>query len=324
MDLNYQITIKGLEEKPATDIGNAVSEVINAIHQVDEILDFRRMHRIILTADFAKELEELSSSTASGNPITHTNEEYAVTVAKVMLLPRGEEFEILPIINANVAAALVRENLADKEKDSFRNVVHLLHHELFHVHDDNKKIDAFPQIMLRHRYTGKDMFIRPLADTCWSEYVANLLSSPTVTEGVVRDLTECFAEAITRTKPAIDRAILSYRFHADLDHLLSVFQRHGEFLIKTAAYTLGYVDGLEKSLSDLNAEAAKVLSGSYFEPTWNAMHAALKEMYTKYPDNWKGLEVYDDLAAVAEDYYASMGLVLSTTEDGRAYVTVPF
>jgi hypothetical protein len=33
---------------------------------------------------------------------------------------------------------------------------------------------------------------------------------------------------------------------------------------------------------------------------------------------------YDGLATIIEDYYDIMGFVLSTTEDGGAYVTIPF
>ncbi|MCA1636461.1 MAG: hypothetical protein LC802_22925, partial [Acidobacteria bacterium] len=242
MESNVQITLKGMHEEFANEIGNAVAGIVRAL---TEHLDFRRMRRIIITTDFAGELEELSRQTASGSPITHTNEEYAVAVAKVMLLPHGDEIEIVPVINANIAAALVAQDPDNNDEERFNNVVHYLHHEFCHVHDDNKKIDALYAVMLRHSYGGKDIFTRPLAEVCWSEYLANRLSSATATEGVISDMTMSFKEALVRTKPVIDKEILSYRYHYDLDRLMGVFQRHGEFLVKTAAYTLGYVDGLE-------------------------------------------------------------------------------
>ena len=34
--------------------------------------------------------------------------------------------------------------------------------------------------------------------------------------------------------------------------------------------------------------------------------------------------MYDDLAEVMESYYANMGMVLSTTDDGQAYADFPF
>ena len=54
------------------------------------------------------------------------------------------------------------------------------------------------------------------------------------------------------------------------------------------------------------------------------MHEALAGMYKLYPDGWNGLHVYDALSTIMEDYYTLMGLVLSTTEGGGAYVHIPF
>ncbi len=324
MESDLQIIVKGLPDDIGCAIGNAVATAVKSFMEADNDLDFRRMHRIVVTADFAGELSELSAATASGNSITHTNEDYAVAVAKVMILPRDEEFEIIPVVNANIAAALAQEDPENFDKERFQSALHFLHHELCHVHDDNKKIDALKLHMLSTRYTGKDMYIRPLAEVCWSEYIATLLSSSTAGERDIEGITESFAEAIRRTKSEIDKEIISYRYHADLLKLLGVFGRHGEFLAKAAAYTLGYVDGFGKSLTDLSVEAADTLSGSYFEPTWNAMHSSLKRMLQEYPEGWQDLSIMDELALAIENYYVEMGLVLSTTEDGRVYLNVPF
>lgn len=324
MESDLQITVKGLPADIGSAIGNAVATVVRTFKEADDYLDFRRMHRIVVTADFAGELAELSAATVSGNITTYTNEDYAVAVAKVMILPRDEEFEILPIVNANIAAALAQEDPENFDKELFRSALHLLHHELCHVHDDNKKIDAFKSHMLRTRYTGKDMYIRPLAEVCWSEYIATLLSSSTAGQNDIAGMTGSFAEAIKRTKQEINKEIISYRYHGDLMKLLGAFGRHGEFLAKAAAYTLGYVDGLGTSLAELSIEASETLSGSYFEPTWKAMHSSFRKMFKIYPDGWQDLAVMDDLALSIENYYAEMGLILSTTEDGQAYLGVPF
>lgn len=324
MEPDLQITLKGLPEDMGCAIGNAVATAVRTFKEVDSKLDFRRMHRIVVTTDFAGELAELSAATASGNSITHTNEDYAIAVAKVMIIPRGDEFEIVPVINANFAAALAQEDAENFDRERFRSALHFLHHELCHVHDDNKKIDVFASHMLRTRYSGKDMYIRPLAEVCWSEYIATLLSCSTAGENDISGMTESFADAVKRTKPEIDKEILSYRDHGDLLKLLDAFGRHGEFLAKAAAYTLGYVDGLGKSLAELSNEASVILAGSYFESTWDSMHASLKNMLKGYPDAWQDLTIMDELADAIQNYYTDMGLILSTTDDGQAYLHVPF
>lgn len=324
MEPDLQITIKGLPEELSTTLGNTIGDIIKGLKEVDENLDFRRMHRIIVTSDFAGELALLSPETSSGNQITHTNEDYAVAVAKVMLLPFGDEFEIVPILNAEQAVALVGENEEYYQSENFLYILHLLHHELCHVHDNNKKIDAFHKLMLKHHYNGKDIYIRPLAEICWSEYIANFLSSNSATPQNLQDIITCLVDAITRTKRDIDNEILSYRHHHDLEKLFSLFKRHGEFLIKTAAYTLGYIDGLDTNLESISQEASKILKGSYFESTWHTMHEALTEMRSEYADNWTDLNIYNKLSEVLENYYDEMGLILSTTADGEAYLDIPF
>lgn len=312
-----------MPEEVASAIGLAVAETIGNIQSANPNLDLRRVERIIICTDFAKELDDLSTSAASGNPITHTNEDYATAIAKVMLLPKNDDFEIVPVINANIASVL---GYPDQESDvgGVDSVTHFLHHELCHVHDDNKKIDAYREDMLKTRYFGKDMFIRPLAETCWSEYAANRLSSNSATTLAVEMMASSLDEALERTKTAIDDEIEKYRYHADLERLLAFFQRHGEFLVKAACYLLGYIDGLGKPLKEISPQTANLILGSYFEATWKNLHISLSKMYKKYPDKWIDLTVYDELAFVLENYYDNMGLVLSTTDDNQAYVNVPF
>lgn len=335
MESDLQISVKGLPDDLGDVVGTVVMKVVSSLERLGGGLDLRRMHRIIVAKDFARELAELSAATASGRPITHTDEEYAVAVAKVMILPRGEDYEIVPVISANHALALLAPEDAgsdvegtDQAAESFSSelfnmVLHGLHHELCHVHDDNKKIDALSAFMLRHSYWGKDMYIRPLAESCWSEYIANFLSSATAGAASLEAMTKSFGDAILRTKPHIDGEIRAYRLHADLVQLLDIFQRHGEFLARSAAYVLGYADGLDVPLDELSAETSERLSGSYFESTLVAMHEALREMRQSYPHNWRDLSVYDDLAMVLERYYADMGLILSSSADGQVYVDIP-
>ena len=322
MEKDLQMSFKGVEENLAKDI----SLVINAtLVKLDETLDFRRMHQIIITADFAKELAELSSATASGSDIQHTNEEYAIAVAKVLLFQKDNDLEIVPVINANIATHLVQPNEEGYQSENFHTVFHLLHHELCHVHDNNKKIDAFPDKILRFRYEGKDRLIRALAEACWSEYIANVLSSSSAHEGSINAMGECFSDAIERTKEIFDKEILDYRYHGDIDRLMSVFERHGEFLVKSAAYMLGYMEGCQAKLEELYSQAAERLKGSYFETTWIAMRDALTKMKQLYPSEWKDLDIYDELAIAMEDYYAAMGLILlHTNQDGGLYIDIPF
>ena len=175
--------------------------------------------------------------------------------------------------------------------------------------------------MLKEGYSGKDKYIRPLTEVLWSEYLANFMSSPTADENFISLTVGMFADAVERTKPLINNEIAAYRSHADLLQVLDILYRHGGFLIKSAAYCLGYVDG--EATSQLSSRVAAIVSRSYFEKTFNAMSDALREMKNLYPKEWKGLNIYDRLAAVVEDFYKDLGFIFSNLDDGGVYVEIP-
>lgn len=333
MESDLQIIVKGLSDDFTHLLSEALSMVVRRLEQLDGGLDLRRMYRIIVPEDFAKELAELSATTFSGESIARTDEDYALGVAMVMILPLAEDYEIVPVMSANYAKALLTPSMdADKDtsadeddelgettvstsSDLFNFVLNGLHHELCHVHDYNKRIDAFGPLMVSWR-EGKDIYVRPLAEACWAEYFADLKSSITVSSAWLEVMTESFSNAIVRTKPHLDKEILAFRRHGDVGRVVDEFQRHAGFLAKSAAYILGYVDGLNVPLDELSVETSEHLVGSYFEPTWSAMHEALREMEQRYPEGWQNPSVYDGLAAVIERYYVDMGMILFTTSEG--------
>lgn len=323
LEPNLQVSVKGIQEEFGYEVAHAMAETLQAFRQMDQDLDLRRMQQIVVTADFAGTLAEIVPITASKKCIEYTNEDYATAVAKVLILPHYDDYKIFLVLSAHIFSALYAEDQSHYKSELYRSVLHMFHHELCHVHDNNKKIEAFPKEILKKQYTGKDSFTRPLAEVCWAEYIANYMSSPSATLESVAMVADTMADAIARTKRLIDDEILSYRYHGDLQKLLDIFSRHGEFLIKSAAYVLGYVEGLVKNLDDLSASTHKCLVGSYFEKTFTELHFALRDMSRTYPDGWNCLDVFDPLVDVIEKYYASMGLILSTTEDGVAYVDIP-
>lgn len=323
LEPNLQVSVKGIEEEAGYEVAHAVAETLQAFMQIDQDLDLRRMQQIIVATDFAGALSEIVPITASRKFIEYTNENYATAVARTLILPHDDDYKIFLVLSAHIFSWLNAKDQSHHESETYRSVLHMFHHELCHVHDNNKKIEAFPKEILKKQYMGKDSFTRPLAEVCWAEYIANYMSSSSVTPESIVMVTDSMADAIARTKQLIDNEILSYRYHGDLQKILNIFSRHGGFLIKSAAYVLGYVDGLDRGLDDLSAPTHKFLVGSYFEKTFTELHFALRDMLRTYPDGWSSLDVFEPLVDVIEKYYASMGLILSTTEDGSAYVDIP-
>lgn len=325
MNTNLKIIVKGLPEDISTRLGNTIGVVIQSLLKAGVELDLRRLNQIILTTDFNAEMIELSKRSVSGNLITYTNEEYAVAVAKVFIFPYEGDFENILVFNANIASGLlIDEDSEGSNKELFETSLHYLHHELSHIHDNNKKLDGLKEWMLSYRPSGKNVFVFPLAEACWSEYFANYFSSTTASQKEVDTMVGNFKDSLSRTKPLIDKAIYAYRFHGDIDKLMHEFERHGGFLVKSAAYVLGYLDGFNLPFDKISKIAVDNLIGSYFEATWLSLAASLRKMRSIYPDNWKDISVYDELRSVIENYYTDMGLILSDMPNGDTYINVPF
>lgn len=282
------------------------------------------MDRVIVTGDFAGTIKELSEQLGPGRAITYTQEEYGHAGAKLVFLPSGNDFAMVLVFSAQMVEDLTLKQETPEEKERVLTAIHSLNHEFVHVHDTNMKVDAFSLPVLSRVPQGKEAVIFPLAEACWSEYIANYFSSGTATSSAMGQMAEMFQGAVKQTKLTINKEILSYRRHADLDKLMGLFRRHGEWLPKVASYLIGYVHGSNKSLAELSPHSAESLSGSYFEETWCEMSEALERMREGYPHQWTSLAVYDGLAAALDRYYAKMGLNLSTMENGRCYVNIPF
>lgn len=321
VEADLQIIVKGLSSEQGRAIEDKLTDILHILDR-EKGFDFRRLHRIIVTNDYAGELAALLTGRSSKNVATHTSEEYAQGVAQAIPLRLDDGFEVVLVFDDDFISPLtIERNDGGELPDTYRCIWHLVHHEFAHVHDYNQIIDALPLEVPQP--TGKDAVLVPLASACRGEYMANYLSASTADFMSVSGMTESLTEAITRTKKEFDKNIIAFRWGRDADRLFSEFNRHGWFLVKAASYVLGYVDGLKTSLAELSADAAEALAGSYFEPTWDAMHKALTVIREEYPENLKNCEVLDPLVQALENYYDDMGLVLFTERGGKCGFDVP-
>lgn len=305
MESDFHIEANGFPD--GEDIRDVVIYLIN--EALKEGLDLRRMHRIIVTMDYAGEVKRLSS--------THTDNAHGLGVAQVKPIPRGDGIELVPVFDGR---------LFEMDKSNFEERIRILHHtichELCHVHDENKKIDAFPDHFRNTRYSGKDIHIRPLAEYCWAEYITTAMSALTAPESLTTSEAKRLIERIANTKPEIEREIMQLFYHGDAGKLMLAFKEYSDPLIYSAAHMIGFMKGLQKNLVELAPEVAQQISGSYFEPIWKAMCEALAEMHRRYPDNWKDVSIFDDLSVVMDRYYQTMRLMLSTSKNGGAHLDI--
>jgi hypothetical protein len=174
-------------------------------------------------------------------------------------------------------------------------------------------------------YSGVDYFTRPLAIGAWSEYLSSRSSNPVTQSVCVAELVSNLQGAIQRAKAAIDREVLIYRAHADLERVMSVFKREGRHLVRVTGRTLGYMDRVDGDRPELVAGVAATVNGSYFEPICAIMHRALAAIFEQQADQTATvIEHSSDLCLAMLHFADVMGFVLREITGGDCYVDIPF
>lgn len=312
---SIQITIKGLPEDKGRELGETVGWMISQARTFNLPLDMRRLIRVIITNDFRAEISTFSSE--RGKAIDFTDRNDALCVGKVLCERAEDDFAITLVLDNRIVAFLLNE-----DQEACRYAFHLLHHELCHVHDDNVQMDLLKDVFLTKQWTGVAGYTGPLAELLWSEYFATRTSAGSASPRNVNDQIDLLRGAVMTIKPTIDQLILSYRYGGTVDLLLEGALPHAKFLLRSAAYILGYLDGPLKSMHDVPHTVSSFIEGSYFQPIWVRLTDELRSLYSAYP-NWNGLGVYDGLTKIVKEYLEVLGLEFRDIPGG-VYVNVPY
>ena len=312
MDANINIDVYGLSEISSLLIAENILSIIKRFDN----LDLRRLHNIVITDELDKELSLGSSS--------FRNFSDSLAYARVVVVPKDDDFELVIIIRTDFSVNLIEENVNSMNHSKYLNALHVLHHELCHVHDYNQRIDIFKEKFLQTHTDGKDILLYPLAELCWSEYMANYMSSSSAKKcDMPKDVIASFETLLRETRIQIDTQIETFRTDNDIKSLLLFVKANISNLIKSASYVLGYTHGMQKDLYSINPQLHELLRESYFSSSWDFLNDVLTNMRQSYPCAWKQELIYENLMYVLDELYARMGIVLSENEKRELFFEVP-
>ena len=312
MSNSIEIDVYGLSEVSALLIAENILNIIKTFKK----LDLRRLHNIIITDEFEK------------NHILKSNEfkdfSNSLSYAKVVIIPKDNDYEFLIIIRTDFAMNLIDENMDSINHIKYLNAVHVLHHELCHVHDYNKCIDIFRGNFFGVNKVGKDMILYPLSQLCWSEYIANYLSSSSARKcNMPQKTIDSFIMQIDNTKIKIDKRIANFRVDKDVRSLLLSVKSSIEDLVKSSAYVLGYVHGMNKDLKKAYPALDKLINESYFCYTWSYLNDVLENMRKNYPNGWDEDNVLENLMYGFDKLYVRLGVKLTENDNCDLFFELP-
>lgn len=310
---DLKLQINGIDDEHATKLVDKIVELLGRFND----LDLRRLDSIIVTENFERDIESLTSQKNSQFKNRYISRKK--TLAKVLTLSTEDDFKMVLIMRANYAKTLLG---LDNEM-SYNDAIHVFNHELGHVHDNNNKIDKFKKQMKEGSYKGKDAILYPIAEVCWSEYIANFLSSQSAQDSILPEMVaNNFELEIRQREQNIKTEIMVFRTNQTRTDLLQSMRDDVEGLLKSASYLIGYMHGMQKSLEELSYDTDYVVETSYFKDIWEVLNYEFNSMLDVYPNGWMNLNIYKNLAFAIEAFFNQMGIVLMENDDGEVYFKV--
>jgi hypothetical protein len=311
MQKSINIDVYGMSEVSSLLIAENILDIIKTFGS----LDLHRLSSIVVTDEFEKIQSRKSNCFKDFSS--------ALSYAKVVIIPTEDDYEFIIALRTDFAKYLVEENIDSMNHNKYLNALHVLHHELCHVHDYNKCLDIFNNDFFGINKKGKEMILFPLSQICWSEYIANYLSSTSVKRSdMLKTTMNSFMLQITQTQLEIDKHINSFKINKDIKSLLIFVKLNIENLVKLASYVLGYLHGLNKDIEKFNPQLDELIKNSYFYYTWNYLNDVLKNMRCTYPLNWREDEAFDNLMYGFDKLYTRLGIKLSENEKRDLFLEV--
>jgi len=301
------IKIKSLTQNESVKVVDSLRNLLSMFG----FLDLRRLKKIVIAQDVNAEINLIKKS---------KHKEDSSVFAKVITIVEKNRINIVIVMRKSLALSLVKTQQCNV---GYKEALHIFHHELAHVHDYNKKIDVFEKHMIAGEYQGIQMITYPLAEVCWSEYIANFISSSSTNLKSFPILTaEILAQLVMSITKDIKTKMMVYKSNKNRIDIIEDIKKDVEKTIKTAAYLLGYLHGLNITLAELSDEIDFQISKSRFKDTWDLMSFQLSSMRIVYPYGWERLRIYEDLADCFRSFYKDIGLTLKENEKKELYFIV--
>lgn len=198
-------------------------------------------------------------------------------------------------------------------------MIHLIHHELGHAHDNAIRRRGWARELQQERFSALRHRLFPLAEKLWSEYHAERRSAGSIRgqslhAPILIDFMPIFLNEVAAY-------IVLYRFHADLPHLLDQVSTRVCLLLQIAGYVLGDLAGTGSDPATLHAGLPGLLDNQHLRELWLPLQEALDRLYQT-QGSWESSEVFIPLEEILIQLFKDLGLELSERPEGL-WVEVP-
>lgn len=283
-------------------------EVVEGVAPMDQLDGFT------FAIDYDAALREFDKTRNFGTrPLDRTDEEYAQGIAMAPRLMRDGVVKTRVIVSASVAAGMLS---GDEKRSEW--AIGVVLHELGHVALNGLFDRAYAGVTGAPLVNRYEAILYEYSDRAFQEYFACRVAAqadPEVGEGY----REAFLGALERLATDIPSAIDEYRWHGDINVVLTLaFARVGDAM-KYAGYWVGHRDGLGEEVDV--TELSERLEGARFKEAFPSLLQAFRELWNTRA-SWQDVEEWFVFNRLLEDVLARYD-IFPRRNDGGMWVDIP-
>ncbi len=311
---SFNVQARGFADtETATRLATFVGETIRAL---GKLISLQSLDGVTIAYDYDQALLELDRGYETSHQLKATNS-HVLGVAMTPSVIREGQLKSHIFVRAETLLPLLDPN----DEAGIRLAVHLLAHECGHVEVTQQFERCFPGVLLRGQMPLLETLRWDTIFGVWDEYAVTWIAA-----NISSDPTASYNQALLTEVGAFDERnnafIRDYRWHSNVDQILSEIHRSCGNLLKFAGYAIGNLRGKNLSWRD-SEDLASVLTGHWFEPFLQALCDACEGVASNYGE-WTDMEDFKTISAVLDDLVCRAGLFITEQEDGGAYVHIPF
>lgn len=270
-----------------------------------EELHLDDLEKIILTNNYFEEVESAWLSIGKENKGASNNDVGKGIGIAISNKPLDKDAKSIVLINENQWRNLLGDNTKMLEY-----CIHVINHELCHVHDDTHKHgQIYSEDMKQGNSNDLQFRLRCEADLVWGEYIAERLSSGTVTkefvygeQNVLYNVLKKIFEINEKNNVFVLREMTRNRNQSD-------FKFYIEYAMLSFARLQGITHGLGKNhewSKMIDSYLRNWLNGHGLVKVWDKIGVSLDCLHDIYPD-WSDIDQLDELGSCIRESWKCFG-----------------
>lgn len=241
MEKDLVISLKDFSDESAANmIGNFTVILIKQLEKQTQ-LNISKLKRVLISYDFEAALADVAKEYGYHSS-SYTNSEQAVAIAQLQpkLTEDGLCSEFTLVLSITFFYDLFKED-GSISFDNINNIIHLMHHELIHIHEKNEsRLDAGKLV------DEYDDAILMTSTRSWSEFLANYMSAQTATSESIKMQLSTLETALIDVPKEI--ACLVNKYKAGLLSLNEMYfnvKKRVKLITNLYGYAFGYMSAIE-------------------------------------------------------------------------------